>query len=138
MTTKTAQPQATLVSALSTITQHLGDSPWLYGVLSEVSSRLLQETTRIINGAALIDPQGYANLSALVGAASYTALVTSSTNDTTDTALATAKGSAVAVGDLFAVNSGRTAVTYLGSSSASAFETSLKTYTSEGYEAPNL
>lgn len=75
-----------------------------------------------------------ANVAAFIGAGEGAVLVagdcfrtTVATNDLTDNALATAKGSAVAVGDVYAVTAAGTGVVYMGNNEGQAFDFSGET-----------
>lgn len=131
------ESQAALASAFQTIANHCGATPLVLDKLSSLAGALTGRTVGdLYNAPALAVTSGnsvaqFLAANATLEAASVFTLSTA--QDTSATDFATAKGSAPAVGDEFAVNTAGNGVVYLGTTAA-ALAAALLPYTTRGYD----
>jgi hypothetical protein len=139
---------ATLATAFDTILEQIGQTAEVYDALTPVTALCVTVMRAAIARSISVAAAG-ANLNAFYTGALATAkgsavivgdvFTLSTTDDTTDTGLAGAKGSALAVGDVFVVTGvgvGTSDVTFL-CSGLDDFVAAMDPYTSGGWETPN-
>lgn len=138
---KTAQTKAALISAFNTILEHTGPTPEVSNYLDIVISLCLREIRRLVDVspavAFAVGATGAANLTTQALAVAGKTFTINATTDSSDTLLTTAKGTAIAVGDLFVVTGSGATVAYVSSGVADA-DVSFDPYTYVGIQQPAL
>lgn len=136
------QGQPALLNAFTAIASHCGGDMVALDKLSDLEGLVLRFSNMAINSALNVACPATTTLAAFLSGALETAnggkvpganlsFTLTTAQDTSDTAFATAKGSAPAIGDTFVVNANGSSVSFVASS-LSGLDTALQPYTYRG------